>query len=644
MLTDCTSLDDYITRHQVDGVLWKAEKLLTNIDNAILKQDRVEEIAHTIAMIPKPVAREQYAKKIGKQFDISWPTFKQIIEEHLGIHKRKENVKNKAVRKNTVQRLEGKPEQWPFIIEKLKENKDGGDPIFMGIEIDEFKFIQLMVSFGFVRYESNTEQTGKDEFQFVRLEDNIIRSVTRQQIIDEIEKFILNKYDFSRFEHITAEKVINVFYKSLNRYFSQDKFARMKPTDTIIINRDTKTQTFFYFKNGFVEVDKDGWTLRSYDEMNGSVWDKQMIERKFDHLGKEFLEGDIDIKTTGVFSDFCLKICGDNADRFAKLTAILGYLMHDYYEYKLKAINLTDSSLSEASEGRTGKTLLAKMLGHVKGFTEINAKDFKATDERKYQLVDLGTQILHLNDLKTRGQNKFDFEDVFNDITEGYMVRKMYQAPFRQCSKFVMSSNKTLNIVGASQRDRIIEFEMSQFFGEHLSPEQHYKQWFGRDWDEQEWARFYNFMCFCSCMFHRQGLEAPAPINLSARKLMNHTSREFLDFMEDCRKLVEVDGKPFHGYNLPDTIRINFTDLRGTKPVSTFISPCTDFYVFQFDKNQLYNEFTRQYQDFKKWLTQNKFNVWLSMYAELELKIKHPRDWRSNGVHFIQFVETKNLK
>jgi len=152
VLKDCTSLDDYIVRHQVDGVLWKAEKLLAGLDNPIHRNEAIEKMAHTLALIPKLAVRDDYAKKIGKLYDISFPTFQKYINDHLVIHSRKEKVKAKAeVKKNKVRKLEGDPEKWPFFYPKLKTNRDG-DEILTGIEIDKFKYIQLLISFGFVRY------------------------------------------------------------------------------------------------------------------------------------------------------------------------------------------------------------------------------------------------------------------------------------------------------------------------------------------------------------------------------------------------------------------------------------------------------------------------------------------------------------
>lgn len=619
MLNGCTTLADYIARHQQDGVLWKAKKLLANIDNPIIKNDRVEDVARTLALIPKPVARETYAKQIGKEYNISWPTFKKLIDDFIAIHKRSDEIK---VRKNKVNTLNGDPTRWPFFSEIITLSKDN-EEIFKGVEIDLEKFIALLASFGFTRYETgNTPNSKEDSFAFVRLDGNVMRNVSRQQIIDFVENFIRKEYNFEKFHFVDSSVLLNKFYKGMKTLFNKDLFARVRTDQPIIINKDTAWQTFFYFKNGFVTVTKDHVKFQPYDEMSGSVWDTQMIDRNFTLVDLDSSERDAEKYPKGVFFDFCWRISGEHIGRFTSLCTIIGYLIHDFYEYKLRAVLLTDSSLSEASEGRTGKTLFAKMLGHIRSYTEINGKDFDSGNKNKYEDVTLGTQIVHLNDVKTRGRFKFDFEDVFNDVTEGMIVNAKYMMPFRQFAKMVISTNKTLNIIGASQRDRIIEFEMSDFFGEDVSPHQHYGQWFGRDWNETEWCLFDNFMCFCAKLFHARGLIMPETINLEARKLLNHTAQEFIDFMSDLRENVERSGKPFEAYKMHGM-------YMGTKV----------FADFEFDKRQLYEHFIHTTSDFKAWLTAKKFGQWLQQYSELHLKIKHPRDWRSGGVGYIQFKE-----
>lgn len=645
MIANCKTLDEYITRYQTDGVMWKAEKLLGQLaETDIRRNDNVEVLARTLALIPptQSIRRDDYAKRISKTYNIVLKTFLKLIENHLVIFRKKEDSQ-RIVRKNKIQKLEGEVTTFPFFIEQVVVNKKTNEETFKGIKIDKYKFVQLLSHFGFTRYETGTEQ--KEGYAFVRLKDNVISSVTRDQIIDHVEAFVKNEYNFDRAgcEYTDPELLINTFYDQIRTVFSKDLFARVRTEDPIIINRDTKDSTFLYYKNGFVEITKDGWSLRSYDEMDGSVWEHQMLDRNFEKIEIE-IEADADgkyigsrpdsnnkatnVMPAGIFADYCWKLANDDVRRFQALCSIIGYLMHDFYEYKLKAVLFTDSSISESSEGRTGKTLLARMIGLMRSYCEINGKQFDPNDINKYQAANLGTQVLHLNDVKHNGRNRFDFEDVFNDITEGYIVKKLYMPIFRQLSKMIISSNKTLNIRGASQRDRIIEFEVSPFFGEHRYPGDYYGCWFPepngtrKDWDEKEFNKFDNFMCFCTQMFHLNGFVEPGTINLGIRKLINHTKPEFVEFMDEIATELKRSGEPWIGYF----------------PLDGYKRPCS-MTEFEFDLKKLKERFLQENEDFKKWLEQRKFNEWMKLYSEHKFGIKKPIMRKTNGTQMFQFKE-----
>lgn len=635
-VSDCPTLHDYIVRNQVDAILWKASYLLLNVDNPLLLNDRVNDMARTIALFPEAqqVVRDHYIKTISKEYKISPRTLEKLVADHTVIETKKQDI-IRTVRKNSVAKLDGDAKTFPFFYEVVATKARTHEKVFKGVKVDTLKFVQLLASFGFTRYAGDTES--KDGYTFVRLQENVISEVTREEIIDYIENFISKEYDFDAAgcEFVDADILINTFYDNIKKYFSKDLFARVRNANPIIINRDTETECFLYYKNGFVRITKEGYDLVPYDKMEGSVWQKQMLNRNFEKVdlllkgtddGIDWENSFTTDRPLGDYADFVWRISGQKQQRFLSLCSIIGYLMHDYYAYKLKCIFLTDSTVSENSEGRTGKTLAMQMLGSSRSYCEINGKQFNPEDERKYQLADRSTQILHINDVNHKGRYKFDFESLFNDITEGYYVRKMFMAPFHQLSKMVVSSNKSINIQGASMRDRIVEFEMSAFFGEHRSPAQYYGKWMGKGWDEAEWSRFDNFLCFCAQCFFTHGLIQPETINLEARKLLDGTCREFVEFMNDIKEHLKEKGTPWQGY-VNDNISFEVV---------------TDIRAYEFDKNKLFNQFITIYPDWKSnHMSQKKFTSWLRMYSQLALGIKEPTERRSNGLFYIKFTEHK---
>jgi len=264
-------------------------------------------------------------------------------------------------------------------------------------------------------------------------------------------------------------------------------------------------------------------------------------------------------------------------------------------------------------------------LGEVRSYCEIKGKTFDPNDKKKYQKVKVDTQLLHLNDITHTGKNRFDFEKVFTDITEGYEVDGKWMMPYTKLTKYAISSNKTVNIQGSSQLDRVIEYEVSDYFSINHSPEDEYGHWFVTDWQEDDWNRYDNFMCFCAQLFLQKGIITAKTINLEQRKLKDYTSQDFLDFMEDIEKSIKKDGIPFEGY---------YTD--GDVRPSSITE--TDFGDFAFDKKKLYEQFKMEFSDFDKpWFTQNKFTSYLKLYAQYKFGITNVIEKRTHGKGLLWF-------
>lgn len=632
------TLHEYIILNETPGILWKARKLLTGITSPIEQSARLADVCRTIALYKDTVVKDHYIKTIAKEFEQNKETLKKLVADHTVIESRKTEIVKRA-RKNELAKLEGNPKTFPFFIEQFTINKKDNSKTFKGIAIDIQKYLQFLLSFGFMRYGADG-QSGK--FNFVRIQENIINEVNIEEIKDFLEDFLEKEYDYENAgcEEVDSPIIINFFLNNIKKYFSHDLFARLRSRSEIIISKDTEKECFLYYRNGFVRITADGCELLPYDKMDGSVWQKQMLDREFKQIQMPVAatpDNEPDWSNTfttdkplGDYADFIWRISGQKQQRFLSLCTILGYLLHDYYEYKLKAIILTDSTISEASEGRTGKTLSMKMLGECRSYCEINGKQFDPGDEKKYQYADMSTQILHINDVQHKGRNKFDLETLFNDITEGYWVRKMFMAPFHKRSKIVISTNKSINVNGASERDRILEFEMSAFFSEHRSPAQYYGKWMGKGWNETDWQQFDNFICFCVQAFMQHGIIQPETINLEARKLLDGTSREFVEFMGDITDNLKTIAKPWDTYTFPD--RTDFTAFN-----------TTDITQVEFDKKQLYDRFLLMYPDFKaNHFTQKRFTLWLKLYSYLKLGVKEPTERRSNTSFFIQFKQQTN--
>lgn len=438
-----------------------------------------------------------------------------------------------------------------IVFYRPKVDKDGQ---ITDVTIEYEKFIQLLLSFGFRRFD-----VVKD-FILVRITENVMKEIPATYVQDFLIDY-LRCLPETVGGGVPREILTEKIHKSPSTYFSDSRLSLLKGEGEIVLKTQGKDISRLYFENGFVECTKNGYRLRPYSELDGVIWEKQRIPRKFiPSIG----EGE---EHQGMWERFIGKICNDDVNRMSSLMSIMGYALHPYFDVKRKAVVITDSTLSDTTEGRSGKTLLVKGMEQVRSTALINGKDFRFDNKHRYQQAELGTQIVCLNDLKNSQSKPFPFEQLFNDITEGITVDRKNQQPFTLQAKMVITTNNPLNLEGGSSRDRAIEFELSDHYSEKYSPQDEFGCWFFTGWDEVEWAKFDRFMAQTIVTYLLKGIVLVEPINLHRRKLRHSTCEEFVDFMETMREAREiVTGKEYNKKTLFERFQEDYPDRVAQPP------------------------------------------------------------------------------
>jgi len=461
-----------------------------------------------------------------------------------------------------------------------------------GIKIDHKKYIEFLRFNGFRRYDL------EKEYFFIQIINNVIEQVQIPFIQDFVLKYV--EY-YENPEKTINELVLSKFYSSPGTYFHDKKFSLLMPEPNLVLNKDEKETCYIYYRNGFVECSPNGYELRKYNHLKKFIFKNQIINR-------DFIKGSHE----GNFRKFCEYISEPDTEqpkgRFESLQTLIGYLCHSYYDTKMKAVCLTDSTISDSDEGRTGKTLIGKALAKIKNTCEISGKSFSTENKFRYSELEISTQITFLNDLR----KDFVFELIYNDISEGLTVEKKNKQSFTHQTKMIVSANSTLKISGASGKDRIIEFELTNHYSEKYSPKDDFNEWFFSDWNENEWGLFDNFMMNCICKYLKHGIIEPVQINLDRRKLIEHTHPDFYEWMED--QLSEKKIQPYSRYN----------------------------------KKEIYEDFLGQYPSHRnnsrsKLNNQTNFIKCLKSFIELHSDFdKECKECKSNGLYFIELMPSNN--
>lgn len=402
--------------------------------------------------------------------------------------------------------------------------------------------------------------SGTNAFIFIKIFENLIEETNKDQIKDFVLTYLEGQSDIGM-------KPYN-FMAERTKYFSYE-FLSFLETKEVKLLEDTFDKCFLYYSNKIIAITKDSIKEIDYIDSDGYVWKNQIIDRKYN------ITKGVDC----VFSKFLKCVSGFDDVRYNSLKSVIGYLLHSFKtSANNKSIILNDETISETPNGGSGKGLFWNALSHMKKLNSLDGKTFSFSDQFKYQTISPDCQILVFDDVK----KNFDFESLFSLITEGITLEKKGQLaiklPVKSSPKILITTNYTVGGVGGSFERRKFEVEFSSHFNAHHTPLMEFGHLLFDEWDENEWAKFDNFMISCVQYYLAHGLIQHEFRNLEVRKFINKTSSEFYEFVN------EKDSD-----HLDSNKRIYLPTI--------------------------FEEFLAEYPDLRKWLSRKRFKQWIEIYA-----------------------------
>jgi len=379
--------------------------------------------------------------------------------------------------------------------------------------LNNYRFKKFLESHEFFKNSPNEKST----FDFVKKEGIFLKLVYEKDIKD----FVLEWIE----EQKADEAVYNLMTGNL-KFFKREYLSLIRSKEVTPM-RDTADKCYLYYQNCIVEVTKSGRRTISYDEAEQSVWRNQVVNRDYsqaDHHKSEY-------------RTFIWKISGENEEKYKAFQSVIGYLMHSYKtNSNNKAIIFNDEIISDSPNGRSGKGLFWNALKKIKNVNSLDGKTFDFNKSFPYQSVSTDCQILVFDDVK----KSFNFENLFSVITEGitieYKGKDSIKLDVTESPKIIITTNYTIKGDSASFIDRMYEVEMSSYFNDKHTPIKEFGHELFNDWDEQEWARFDNYMMECVSIYLREGLMPMATVNLKQRKLIDAIGTEMIMFLDSLKR------------------------------------------------------------------------------------------------------------
>lgn len=444
------------------------------------------------------------------------------------------------------------------------------------VTIEKTKLLAFWENLG---YRKLILKSGK--YELVKVSENsIVEIVEDYRLADEVRNYL---------ETLNHQTVFEEFLKK--DYASNSLIKNLK---AIKINFSTgnSDEAHFFYKNGVAKISKLNQSIIPYNEYDGFIWKNQIVDRVFNPSA--------DYKKSE-YASFINKLAGQDSIRFKSLRTIIGYLLHSYKDpSNSPAIILLDEDMDlsqEIAKGGKGKSLFAKGIGLVVSYYFKEGKNLNKNF--LFSGLENHHKVIFFDDVK----KDFDFENLFAVITGDFSFEKKFKneevMPFSESPKILISSNYMVSGVrGYSEERRKVEFEISSYYGSHLTPIEDFGHRLFDDWDEVEWSKYDCFMLYCCKEYLINGLIRPESINLIDNKLKIETNPKFVEFMD---REIKEDGK--------------------------------------IDKRELLNQFKEKYNPDFFSLTPNQFSKWLSTWADFR---GHKSDIKkSNGKQYFKIVMKK---
>lgn len=459
------------------------------------------------------------------------------------------------------------------------------------IKIDRLNFIN------FLEFLKIGRMRTINGYAFILNSDNKIREINKVEIKDRVVSYIKKLPE--EIGEITKSELLSALMNYSNIIFCDHNLEFIDYVE-IEIKKDTQETAWRYYRNCIVEITKNGVKTINYQEFEGQIWQNQVIDREYKQE-ENFKDCE--------FYKFIGNISNNNRERIESFISILGYLLHGYKnQAETRAVIFMDEILSEDGEanGRTGKSLVGKALKHAVNITRLDGRNFKFNKNFALQSVNYDTQVVNFDDV----DSDFDFERLLSMITDDMTIEKKnrdeFIIPFDESPKFLISTNYVIKGSGASFEGRRIEFEFSNHYNLANTPEMEFGHLFFSGWDSEEWNRFDNFLAYCIGEYLKFGLLTYNQIHVDEKRFLSETSPEFKIFADNRIKKYFIDNP--------------------------------EFISNEWDKKELFNLFTDEFEDFKDKLKQRTFTRWLRKYGKY---VGYQMDERrSHGGSYIKFIRT----
>lgn len=402
--------------------------------------------------------------------------------------------------------------------------------------------------------------------------------------------------------------------------------------------KDSKSETWLFFKNYAVKITDSEILPLQYKEVTGYIWENAIIERNFYNDAYANCDAERFVRILG-------------GVKYENLKKLIGYSISRFKDsINPKAVVLTediDAEQEGESQGGSGKGLLFSFIRQFRKVADFDGKNFKTADTFLYQNVDIDTNILFIDDV----ERHFKFNSLFSILTGALLVNKKNKAqiiiPFDRSPKIFITSNYSVGAMDISSVRRKYEFAVVKYFGQDKEPIDEFKRQFFDGWDISEWSKFDNFIAHCCQLFLQESDKKNInniTENSSERSLIANTNKEFIEYMDGQLACNFFDFAPMQLKNYTGYVNgvytTNGVDYKKFIDNMNHPEPSTDWYL-TINKEELSNKIKAISN--RKALSTTMLTQWLGKWCDsrkVKMDYKYRRGSNNEMCYRVLFFES----
>ena len=329
--------------------------------------------------------------------------------------------------------------------------------------ISRSKIATVANNLGFRLYEGLLYQIQKDKF---------LHPCTEREFQDALVNYI---YSESEDEYTEIHDALESFLQKSTDY----TIGRLEILIDEVVLCDTKLQCYKPYKNGVLEITREGGKFLDYTEIDQYILFDNILQRDYNNTRP----------AGGKYSDFLRLACG--LDEYTK--KIIGYLSHQWKDETTPyIIVLTEKVADPKNGGGSGKNVFCNLFSNTTSICSTNGDQINY-DERFLQSWTI-QRIMSISDVPKDFNFSFLKEMASGTIKYRRLFKNAIDIPTEKAPKFIIQTNYSFEVTDGGVRRRLIPLEFTDFFTRCGGVDTHFGAHFPKGWTSEDWADYDNLI------------------------------------------------------------------------------------------------------------------------------------------------------